>query len=114
MTEAGTGKLIYELRKKINQITSEISELHQDSTNIPTLIDSTNILRTNDNLLEINSKNAELLLVYRQYVKELEDMLEIVFSIQNDLKEILKTQSSLISDSQTSKKKKLKKKSSKK
>ena len=114
MTEVGAGPLIYELRKKIQQIESELLELNKFSSNIPELIESTNLLRTNDHLLEINSKNTELLAAYKQYAEELEKMFDTVFAIQKDLKEILITQTSLISEQKSKKKSKPKKKSSKK
>ncbi|NIM25338.1 MAG: hypothetical protein GTN97_01530 [Nitrosopumilaceae archaeon] len=114
MTEVGAGPLIYELRKKIQQITYELSELNKISSNMPELIESANLLRTNDHLLEINSKNTELLSAYKQYTEELEKMLDTVFAIQKDLKEILITQTSLISEQKPKKKPKSKKKSPKK
>ncbi len=110
----GAGPLIYELRKKIQQITYELSELNKISSNMPELIESANLLRTNDHLLEINSKNTELLSAYKQYTEELEKMLDTVFAIQKDLKEILITQTSLISEQKPKKKPKSKKKSPKK
>ena len=110
----GAGPLIYELRKKIQQINSQLSELNKISSNMPELIESANLLRTNDHLLEINSKNAELVSTYKQYTEELEKMLDTVFAIQKDLKEILITQTSLISEQKPKKKSKPKKKPSKK
>ena len=110
----GTGPLIYELRKKIQQITSELSELNKIPKNLPELIESANLLRTNTQLIEINSKNAELAYVYKQYTKELETMLDTVFAIQKDLQEILKSQISLISEQKSKKKLKPKKKTNKK
>lgn len=110
----GAGPLIYELRKKIQQITVELSELNNTSQKMPELIESANLLRTNDRLIEINSKNTELLSVYKQYAEELEKMLDTVFAIQKDLKEILITQTSLISEQKLKKKPKPKKKSTKK
>ena len=110
----GAGPLIYELRKKIQQIYSQLSELNKIPSNMPELIESANLLRTNDHLLEINSKNAELVSTYKQYTEELEKMLDTVFAIQKDLKEILITQTSLISEQKPKKKLKPKKKPSKK
>ena len=115
MTEVGAGEIIYELRKKIQTITVELNDLENGSDDIPELIKSTNLLRSNDHLLEVNQKKSELTSAYQQYSKELENMLATVFEIQKDLKEILKTQSSLISEQKTPKKiSKTKKKSSKK
>jgi hypothetical protein len=110
LSEVGAGQTIYELRKEIQKITSELKSLG-NSPDIPELIKSTNLLRSNEHLSEVNSKRSELISTYEQYSKELEKMLATVFDIQQDLKEILKTQSSIISKQ---KKSKARKKSSKK
>ena len=115
MTEVGAGEIIYELRKKIQTITGELNYLENGSDDIPELIKSTNLLRSNDHLIEVNQKKSELASAYQQYSKELENMLATVFDIQKDLKEILKTQTSLISEQKPPKKiSKTKKKSTKK
>ena len=113
MTEFGAGKAIYELRKQIQNLTSELNHLDASSPEIPELIQSANLLRANDHLVEVNSKRSELISAYQQYSRELETMLSTVFEIQNDLKEILKTQTGLISKPKKPKTKP-KKKSSKK
>jgi len=100
----GAGEIIYELRKKIQTITGELNYLESDSDDIPELIKSTNLLRSNDHLLELNQKKSELTSTYQQYSKELENMLATVFEIQKDLKEILKIQTSLISEQKPPKK----------
>ncbi len=110
----GAGEIIYELRKKIQTITGELNQLENGSDDIPELIKSTNLLRSNDHLLELNHKKSELTSVYQQYSKELENMLAAVFEIQKDLKEILKAQSSLISENEPKKITKTRKKPSKK
>ena len=110
----GAGQAIYELRLQIQKITSELKSLG-NSPEIPELIQSTNLLRSNEHLVEVNSKRSELISTYKQYSKELEKMLATVFDIQRDLKEILKSQSSLISEPKKPRKKSnTKKKSSKK
>ena len=114
MSEVGAGDVIYDLRKQIQKLTAELKELENTSENIPELIQSTNLLRSNDHLVEVNHKKSELTSAYQQYSKELENMLTTVFDIQKDLKEILKTQTSLISEQKPSKTKKPKKKTSKK
>jgi len=106
----GTGGIIYELRKQIQKITTELKNL-DSSPDIPELIKSANLLRSNEHLVEVNLKMSELISTYKDYSKELEQMLATVFDIQQDLKEILKTQTSLILEQ---KKSKTKKKSSKK
>ncbi len=112
--EVGAGKVIFELRKQIQNLTSELQKLENDSKNIPELIQSTNLLRLNDHLLEVNKKRIELTSAYEQYSKELEKMISTVFDIQEDLKEILKTQSSLLSKPSKKRKTTTKSKKSKK
>ena len=96
LAEVGAGEIIYELRKQIQKITLELKRLDKSSSNIPELIESSNLLRSNKHLSEVNSKRSELITSYEKYSKELEKMLATVFDIQKDLKEILKTQSSII------------------
>ena len=111
MSEVGVGQVIYELRKQIQKLTSELKRLDNSKPDMPELIESANLLRSNKHLAETNSKRSELISNYMQYSKELEKMLATVIDIQQNLKEILKTQSSIISKQ---KKSKARKKSSKK
>ena len=109
----GAGQVIYELRKKIQNLTLELNNLNDQSPEMPELIQSANLMRKNDHLVEVNSKNSQLISAYENYSKELEQMLATIFEIQKDLKEILKSQTALISDPKKSKTK-TKKKSPKK
>lgn len=109
MAEIGAGELIYSLRKQIQNIQLEIRALGEPVKDMPELISSANLLRSNEYLLKINNKKTELLSIYEQYSKSLENMLVIVFDIQKDLKNILKEQSDLISESKPIKKRKSKK-----
>ena len=109
MTEVGVGELIYSLRKQIQNLQLEIHALGEPVKDMPELISSANLLRSNEYFLKINEKKTQLLNIYEQYSKSLEDMLAIVFDIQKDLKNILKEQSELISESKPTKKQKSKK-----
>lgn len=109
----GAGQVIYELRKKIQNLTLELNNLQNQSPEIPELIESSNLMRKNDHLLEVNSKNSQLISAYENYSKELEQMLATVFEIQKDLKEILKTQTDMISEPKKTKTKPKKKPSKK-
>ncbi|MBA4453029.1 MAG: hypothetical protein H2B00_01885 [Nitrosopumilaceae archaeon] len=113
MNEVGAGQVIYELRKKIQNLTLELNNLNDQSPEMPELIQSANLMRKNDHLVEVNSKNSQLISAYENYSKELEQMLATIFEIQKDLKEILKSQTALISEPKKSKTK-TKKKSTKK
>ena len=98
MVNVGTGKIIYDLRKKIQEIQADLDRLGPSPSNIPEMNDSTNLLRLNEYLLKANDKKTELLSAYGQYSESLEVLLSLVFEIQMDLKEILKEQSSMISN----------------
>ncbi len=112
------GKIIYDLRKKIQMIQSELNELGEPVSDMPELITSANLLRSNEYLSVVTKKQSELLSVYGQYSNTLENMVDTIFDIQNDLKNLLKEQSKLISEQKPSvhksKKKSITKKSLKK
>lgn len=111
MTNIGAGEIIYDLRKKIQQVQSDLDHLGEPPMSMPELIESSNLLRSNEYLSKANEKKNELLITYEQYSKSLEDLLSTVFDIQKDLKEILKEQSALIPSKKQSKSKpKLKRK----
>ena len=98
MSKLGVGEIIYEFSKKIQDIKSELDELGGPTPDMPELITSTNLLRSNEYLAKVSKKQSELLSAYGQYSKVLEDMIVVVFDIQNDLKDILREQSNLISN----------------
>ena len=106
MQKIDSGTLIYDLRKQIQQIQTDLKDLGDPVSEIPELINSTNLLRSNEYLLKTNDKKTELLSAYVQYSSALEELLSSVFEIQYELKEILKDQSSMIS-SQLKKKEKI-------
>lgn len=103
MSKLGVGEIIYEFSKKIQDIKLELDELGGPTLDMPELITSTNLLRSNEYLAKVSKKQSELLSAYSQYSKVLEDMITVVFDIQNDLKNILREQSDLISNSASKK-----------
>ncbi len=114
MAKINTGELIYDLRKKIQHIQADLEQLGEPVSEIPELITSANLLRSNEYLSKANEKKTELLSAYAQYSDALEKLLSTVFDIQNDLKEILKHQSSMISRRKKRSKKKTKSRITKK
>ena len=110
LTEIRTGEIIPDLRKKIHQVKADLNQLEGSVSDVPELINAANLLRSNECLLKVNEKKTDLLSIYEQYSKVLEELLLYVLEIQNDLKEILKEQSLMIS-SQTKKQSKTKTKS---
>ncbi len=109
MSKIESDELLYDLRKKIQQVQADLIQLGDPVSEMPELISSANLLRANEYLSKTNEKKTELLSVYAQYSNTLEKLLASVFDIQNDLKEILKHQSSMIS--KTKKRSKTKNKS---
>lgn len=97
LAKVGTGEIIYGIRKKIQSVKSELDQLGDAPSKIPELIESANLMRLNEHLSKTNDKKTELLCAYEQYSAALEGLLETVFDIQNELKNILKEQSSMIS-----------------
>jgi len=109
LTTIESEELIYDLRKKIQQIQVDLNQLGDPVSEIPELISSANLLRANEYLSKANEKKTELLTIYAQYSTTLEKLLSSVFDIQSDLKDILKHQSSMIS--KTKKRSRIKNKS---
>ena len=92
-----------DLKKQNVQIESELNEFIDLPVQIPELVTSTNLLRLNDFLMKSDHKKTDLISVYSKYS---EALLSSVFEIQNELKDILKKQSSLIPSSSKTKTKK--------
>jgi DNA repair ATPase RecN len=91
------GNSIYDLRKKIQETQAELNHLGTPVSEIPEMVDSANLIRSNEYLQKTNSKQNELLSTYEKYSGALEELLSTVFEIQNDLKDIVREQSSLLS-----------------
>jgi len=108
LTKIGSEELIYDLRKKIQEIQADLNQLGDPVSEIPELITLANLLRSNEYLSKANKKKTELLTAYTQYSNALEKLILTVFDIQNDLKEILTQQSSMISRAKKRSKKKTK------
>ena len=63
------------------------------------MVESANLLRSNEYLSKASEKKSVLIDAYGQYSTALEELLKTVFDIQKDLKDILKEQSTLIPNS---------------
>ncbi len=79
----------------------ELNELVNPVQDMPQLITSANLLRSNEYLTKITQKQFELLSVYANYSESLEQILATLFDIQNDLKNILKQQSELMANTES-------------
>ncbi len=63
------------LQEKIQQIQTSLSDENKSETPMPELIESTNLLRSNEFLTKVIQKQNELLLTYEEYVSELKKMI---------------------------------------
>lgn len=109
MKPLGLGTTLNGLKNQILKIRREINEIDESFKSIPEVIETTNILRENESLRLSNKKKSELISFYEQYTKQIESIVSSVFDIQNDLRDIVKTQSELIGSSKKKSSKKLKK-----
>ena len=86
---------IYDLRREIERIHSELDTIGDPASNIPELINSSNLLRSNEYLIKSNQIKTNLISVYAQYSASMGTLLSSLFEIQTDLKNILHEQSSM-------------------
>ena len=98
METSGIGSTVYELRKKIQELQTELIQLGDPTPEIPELVNSANALRSCEFLQKQNDKQKELLEIYAQYSKSLDNFLSTVFEIQNDLKGIIREQALMLSE----------------
>ena len=97
MKSVGLGSVLGDLKKTIQQIHMEIEELGQPSPQMHELIESTNLLRSNEHLNKTNEKKTQLIEAYSLYTNQIENLLFSVFEIQNELKDLIKDQTELMS-----------------
>ncbi len=100
----GLGSVLTELKNQVNQIKKDISEIDKSFSPMPEMIESTNILRENEFLRKMDSKKTELIDSYEHYSNQIENLLSLVFDIQNELKKILEAQSQLMKPKKSRKK----------
>lgn len=92
----GLGKNLTELKSRIHKAQKELEQIGVPQQPLPEVIEMTNLLRTNEYLTRADEKKSELILAYDAYTKQLEQLVSSLLSIQADLKDIVKTQASLI------------------
>ena len=79
LTEIKISNNIYNLRNEIQQLQSELSELGDPVLNIPELITSSNLLRSNEYLLKSDQKKTQLISTFIMYSASMESLLSSVF-----------------------------------
>ena len=92
----GLGNNLNELKTRIQKIHQELSALGEPDLPLEQMIGTTNVLRQNEYLVKSDEKKTDLIAAYVEYTKQLEQIVNSLFSIQSDLKELIKTEASLI------------------
>lgn len=94
----GLGNNLNELKIRIQTMHDELANLGEPSSTLSEMIDTTNTLRLNEYLSKADAKKTQLISDYVQYTKQLEQIISSLFSIQAELKNILKEETSLMSE----------------
>lgn len=92
----GLGNNLNELKIRIQKLHQEIGELGQPNIPLENMIESTNLIRQNEYLEKSNSKQADLIVAYVEYSKHLEQIISSLFSIQAELKNIVKEETAMM------------------
>lgn len=108
----GLGNNLNELKIRIQKLQQEIVELGEPNIPIENMIDSTNLIRQNEYLEKLHIKQVDLIAAYAEYAKHLEHIVSSLFSIQAELKNLVKEEISIIkSETKPKKSRKTSKKS---
>ncbi len=92
----GLGNNLNELKMRIKKAHEELAQLGEPSKALDEMIGATNTLRLNEYLTKTDAKKTELVSAYSEYTKQLEQIISSLFSIQSELKDLIKTEASLI------------------
>lgn len=90
-------QIISQLHKSIEDIELELVELGEPVLDMPELITSANLLRSNQYLVQLSQKQSRLLFAYSTYSNALNDTISVLFDVNEDLKNLLRKHSNLIS-----------------
>ena len=74
--QLNTTKSLDALKSKINQLKRDLLQLEESNEPMPELINSTNLLRSNEILIKTNEKKTELLKTYESYFSDLDSTLK--------------------------------------
>jgi hypothetical protein len=110
----GLGNNLNELKSRIQKAQEELSQMGSLEPALPEVINMTNLLRTNEFLTKTDQKKVELITAYEVYTRQLEQIVISLLSIQNDLRDIVKTASGIIGPGKKKSRKKKTKKPTKK
>lgn len=92
---------IEEIRQSIQDLHSELEKLGDPPVPITGLVNSTNILRTNEYLERVDYVKTDLISSYKDYAKLLESLAKSVLDIQAGLLDVLREQSAMMEKKKT-------------
>jgi hypothetical protein len=92
----GLGNNLNELKIRIQKGREDLANIGAPVPSLPEIINMTNILRANEYLTKTDYKKTELISNYEEYTNKLEQIIASLLSIQTDLRDIIKTEASLI------------------
>ena len=106
---SGLGSNLNDMKARIQRLQAEISQLGAPEPVMPEMIDATNAIRLNAYLTKSDEKKTALNAAYSDYAENLEGIVSTLLSIQADLKDIIKTEASLLDEQESRTKKRAKK-----
>jgi len=107
----GLGNNLNELKMRIQRAHEDLLKIGEPSKPMDEMIGATNAFGLNEYLTKTDEKKTSLITDYAEYTKQLEQIISSLFSIQSELKELIKTEASLIASDEAKPKKTRAKKS---
>ena len=95
----GLGSNLDELKSRIQKAQEQIAQLGSPEPLLPEMITATNALRINEYLTKSDEHKTRLISAYDEYTRKLEEIIASLLDIQSDLKDIVKTETSIIAES---------------
>jgi hypothetical protein len=95
----GLGNNLNELKIRIKKAQQELAQLGSPEPPLPEMIANTNLIRMNDYLAKSDEQKTKLIDAYKEYTKQLEEIVTSLLSIQSDLQDIVRTEAKIIGTS---------------
>ncbi|HET8719402.1 MAG TPA: hypothetical protein VFM64_00205 [Candidatus Nitrosotenuis sp.] len=100
----GLGKNLTELKLRIQMAQDDLGKLSAPEQPLPEVINMTNLLRSNEYLIKSDERKTALISAYAEYSTNLEQIVKSLLSIQADLRDIVRTEASIIGSQKPTKK----------
>jgi hypothetical protein len=97
---SGLGGNLSEIKQRIQKAQGDLAGIGAPEQPLPEVINMTNLLRANEYLTKTDEKKTALISAFEEYTKQLEQVVTALLSIQTDLRDIVKTEASIIGSKQ--------------